>query len=85
VPLGSAEFIDGPWCPNDADPNRWDADLLRIRSVVVTMRVEAASPSLRGSASALFLHGGTSRSGQRWVPDQEVRLQVTPRNLNPGR
>jgi prepilin-type N-terminal cleavage/methylation domain-containing protein len=85
VPLGAPRLTDGPWCPSDADQNRWDADLLRIRSVVVTIRVEAASPLVRGPASALFAHGGTSRSGERWVPDQEVRLEISPRNMNLGR
>jgi hypothetical protein len=85
VPLTSVQLTDGPWCPNEADPNRWDADLLRIRSVVVTIRVEAASAAVRGPASASFTHGGTSRNPHRWVPDEEARVQVSPRNLNPGR
>ena len=40
---------------------------------------------LRGPASALFTNGGTSRSGSRWAPDQEVRFDVSSRNLNLGR
>jgi hypothetical protein len=64
---------------------RWDADLLRIRKVAVTIRVQAAVAALRGPASTLFTHGGTSRGGNKWAPDQEVRFQVTPRNLNLGR
>jgi hypothetical protein len=85
IKLGAAEFTDGPWCPNDGDPDRWDADLLRIRAVHVTVRVEAAPAALRGPASVLFAHGGTSRTADRWVPDEEVRFQVAPRNLNFGR
>lgn len=85
IKLGVAEFTDGPWCPNDGDPDRWDADLLRIRAVHVTVRVEAAPSALRGPASVLFAHGGTSRTADRWVPDQEIRFQVAPRNLNFGR
>jgi hypothetical protein len=85
VPLTPAQLSDGPWCPNDMDVNRWDADLLRIRSVAVVIRVEASTSTLRGPASVLFTHGGSSRSADRWVPDQEVRLQMSPPNLNAGR
>ena len=61
--------------------NRWDADLLRIRKIGVTLRVQAANAAMRGPASVLFAHGGTSRSGNRWLPDLQVRFEVTPRNL----
>ena len=85
VKLTPAQLTDGPWCPDETNPNRWDADLLRIRKVAVTLRVETAAKALRGPAGVLFTHGGTSRRGSRWVPDQEIRFQVTPRNLNLGR
>lgn len=85
VPLTSAQLTDGPWCPDAINPSRWDADLLRIRRISVTLRVETAEAALRGPASVLFSHGGTSRGGARWVPDQEVRFQVSPRNLNLAR
>lgn len=73
------------WCPDAGSNNRYPASLLRIRKVAVTLRVQAALATLRGPASALFTRGGTSSSGSKWVPDQEVRFQVTPRNLNLGR
>lgn len=82
VRLTSADLTDGPWCPDAVDPNRYDADLLRIRSVAVTLRVEAASPSLRGPAGMLFTRAGTSAESRGLVPDQEVRFEVSPRNLN---
>ena len=85
VLLTQAHLTDGPWCPDDAYPNRYDADLLRIRKVRVTLRVQAAVASLRGPAGILFAHGGTSSSAERYVPDQEVRFDVTPRNMNLGR
>jgi len=85
VPLTAARLTDGPWCPNDANANRWDADLLRIRKIAVTLRVQAAVAALRGPAGVLFANGGTSGGGSRWVPDQEIRFQVSPRNLNLGR
>jgi hypothetical protein len=80
-----AQLTDGPWCPDAMNPNRWDADLLRIRKIAVTLRVESAVEALRGPAGTLFVHGGTSRGGHRFAPDQEVRFQVSPRNLNLGR
>jgi prepilin-type N-terminal cleavage/methylation domain-containing protein len=82
VPLGEEQFIDGPWQPDDAAPDRWDADLARIRSIVVSLRVQAGASSLRGPAGTLFVHGGTAHSARRWAPDLEVRFQVAPRNLN---
>src|SRR5262249_3592976 len=85
VPLTSADLSDGPWCPDRGAPDRWDADLLRVRMVVVTLRVQAASASLRGPAGALFTHAGTSRAARRMTPDLEVRLSVTPRNLSRAR
>jgi len=85
VKLTPAQLTDGPWCPDETNPNRWDADLLRIRKVAVRLRVETAAKALRGPAGVLFTHGGTSRGASQWLPDQEIRFQVTPRNLNLGR
>jgi hypothetical protein len=45
--LPPGALADGPWCPDGASPNRWDADLLRIRLVRVTLRVQAPSPTAR--------------------------------------
>ena len=85
VPLTAGELTDGPWRPDAANANRWDADLLRIRKVGVTLRVEAALGALRGPAGVLFSNGGSSRSANRWAPDQEIRFQVSPRNMNLAR
>jgi hypothetical protein len=83
--LTAAQVADGPWCPDETNANRWDADLLRIRKVGVTIRVEAALAALRGPAGVLFTNGGSSRAANRWAPDQEIRFQVSPRNMNLGR
>lgn len=83
--LTALQLTDGPWCPDDVAPNRWDADLLRIRTVVVTVRVESALAALRGPAGPLFVHAGTSRGGATRAPDSEIRFQVTPRNLRVSR
>ena len=76
---------DGPWLPDEIDPNRFDSDLLKIRRVQVTLRVQAARAALRGPAGILFLHGGTAGSMGRYVPDREIRFDVSPRNLDLGR
>jgi hypothetical protein len=82
VALDEAQFSDGPWCPDDGAAEKWDADLLRIRAVVVLLRVQAAGAVLRGPAGALFTHGGTATVSQRWTPDLEVRFRVSLRNIN---
>jgi prepilin-type N-terminal cleavage/methylation domain-containing protein len=43
VHLAAAELSDGPWRPNAVDPNRYDADLLRIRRVTVRLHLKAAA------------------------------------------
>jgi hypothetical protein len=85
VPLSEADLTDGPWCPDATRANRWDADLLRIRKIIVTIRVEAANEALRGPAGLLFANPGSSRAASVWVPDRELRFEVTPRNLNRSR
>jgi prepilin-type N-terminal cleavage/methylation domain-containing protein len=81
VALPPSQLADGPWCPDGSQPHRFDADLLRVRRVVVTIRVEAARSDIRGPAGMLFARGGTSRNPNRWVPDREIRFEVSPRNL----
>lgn len=85
VNMNAAMMTDGPWCPDATATNRYDADLLRIRKIRVRLRLQVASSTLRGPAGPLFSRGGTSRGGQQYVPDQEIRFDVTPRNLNLGR
>jgi hypothetical protein len=75
-------LVDGPWCPDEARANRFDADLLRIRRIRVHLRVQTVSAALRGPAGLLFMRAGTSNSAERFVPDQEIRFDVTPRNMN---
>jgi hypothetical protein len=85
VKLSDAQLTDGPWCPDATNPHRYDADLLRIRRVSVTLRVEASLSAFRGPAGVLFTRGGTARSANRWVEDQEIRFDISPKNLNVGR
>jgi hypothetical protein len=73
-------FDDGPWCPDEGDSARWDADVLRIRTIRVRVRVEAALDALRGPAGPLFVNGGNARMAT-WVPDLDLRWDVSPRNV----
>jgi len=94
VPISYAALTDGPWCPGVANaggaalPNRYDADMLRVRRVSVTIRVQVAAEALRGTnptGQTLFVHPGTAPTGERFIPDQEIRFDVAPRNMNVGR
>ena len=40
APLAPATFQDGPWFPDESDRHRFDIDLLNIRRVRVTLRVQ---------------------------------------------
>jgi hypothetical protein len=53
VKLTPKQLTDGPWCPDPSSPGRYDADLLRIRRVRVTLRVEAANPAFRGRSPSI--------------------------------
>jgi hypothetical protein len=85
VKLTQAQLTDGPWCPDSAAAGRYDADLLRIRKVRVMLRVQVSNPSYRGPTGSLFTRGGTSKGGERYLPDQEIKFDVSPRNVNLGR
>ncbi len=83
--LTSTQLPNGPWCPDGSIGNRFDADLLRIRKVRVTLRVQVGAKSMRGPTGTFFLRGGTASGGERYIHDQEISFEVTPRNLNFGR
>lgn len=89
VQLTQAMLTDGPWCPNAASPNAFDADLFRVRKIRVTFRVQTGNQELRSAigtgGDALFVRPGKSTGGYRQVPDQAIRFDVSPRNLNLGR
>jgi hypothetical protein len=82
VQLDLEAFRDGPWC--GAGENAFDADLLRIRSIRLRLRVAAASDLARGTGAA-FLRPGAALNSRRLVPDVELAVDVAPRNLNLGR
>jgi hypothetical protein len=76
--LSGAALLDGPICGEA--PNRFDADLLRIRRVVFTIRLEAESAEFRGTGPT-FSTPGFSRSGTKYVPDLQTTVEVAPRNM----
>jgi len=82
VPLTPGMLSDGPWCPDATSPYRFDADLLRVRRIDMTVRVQASMSRFRGMNPLVFVNPGQA-AGPSWlVPDQTVRLSVTPRNLH---
>ena len=62
--------------------SQFDPDLLRIRKVKVTVRVQVAAESLRGTNPLLFRNPGVAQESARQVPDYTVAFEVAPRNLN---
>jgi prepilin-type N-terminal cleavage/methylation domain-containing protein len=81
-PASLEQFTDGPFC--GLPPNRFDADLLRIRRVRVTVRVQAALERLRGKGPG-FQHAGTSADTANSIEDFEVTFDVAPRSIRPTR
>jgi prepilin-type N-terminal cleavage/methylation domain-containing protein len=79
APLTPDILTDGPWC--GSGPNRFDADLLRVRTVRVALRLQAGEASVRGTESRRFLVPGHARQSAVQVPDTVVVIDVAPRNL----
>jgi hypothetical protein len=82
APLPLTMLNDGPWC--GAEGNRFDADLLRIKKVRVTARVEASQSAMRGTGSE-YVVSGTSTGALHALPDYTLTFDVSPRNMNLGR
>lgn len=78
VPLGPGLLTDGPAC--GVAPRRFDADLLRVRRIEVSIRLEAEGAEFRGSGAA-FANRGTSGAADRYVPDLDVMFDLAPRNM----
>jgi hypothetical protein len=72
-------LTDGPACGEA--PHRFDADLLRIRRVAVTVRLETESAEFRGLGPA-FATAGFSRAATKAVPDLQATIEVAPRNMD---
>ena len=81
--LPLAVLSDGPWCGGGG--NVFDADLLRIRKIRITLRVQVSDVALRGTNTSVWRNPGTAAGGTRAVADYTVAFDVTPRNLNLAR
>ncbi len=77
--LGQEIFEDGPWCGTGDEP--FDADLLRIRAVRVTARLQAGNPLYRGLDTRWFRNPGMATEAARMVRDFALETSITPRNL----
>lgn len=82
VQLPSDLFTDKAPAMCGAGTNQFDPDLLRIRKVNVVLRVQASDPSMRGTDTRFFARPGTGVGPGGWIPDYEVRYEISPRNLN---
>lgn len=76
--MDASLLSDGPLCGQS--PFQFDADLLRIRRVSFTVRVEAESSEFRGRGTG-FRTPGVSRASARTVPDFQVTVDVAPRSM----
>lgn len=75
IPLSA--FQDGPF--RGAGATIFDADLLGIRGVRASLRLETGDDRLRGRDPRLFTRPGTA-NGPRVVPDVVVQVDVALRN-----
>ena len=80
-PVSLSELTDGPIL--GAGVNVFDADLLSIALVRVTVRLEAAADEMRGSGR-WFAKAGRSTHGESRVHDVELTFDVAPRNMFTG-
>jgi hypothetical protein len=80
--LPLAMLGDGPWCGHG--DNRFDADLLRVRRVRGTIRVQAGPDRFRGVGGD-YAAAGDNHGAWTNLPDITLRFDVTPRNANLGR
>jgi prepilin-type N-terminal cleavage/methylation domain-containing protein len=77
--LTAAILTDGPWC--GVGDLQYDADLLRIRRVRVTVRLQAGDAAVRGADRLRFANPGSARRSSLAVADMTVHIDVAPRNL----
>jgi hypothetical protein len=79
IELTSDMLTDGPWCGMGA--TKYDADLLRIRRMRLSVRLQAGDEAVRGTDRTRFANRGSARRSSLFVPDVTVEIDVAPRNL----
>jgi len=72
---------DGPWCGGSG--TLFDVDLLRVRAIRVTLRIQATAAGLRGTGLG-FARPGQSHDSSRYLPDLQATFLIAPQNLNHG-
>jgi hypothetical protein len=79
IELTPGMLTDGPWC--GIGDTRYDADLLRVRRLRVSVRLQATDAAARGTDRARFANPGSARRSALYVPDVTMEIDVAPRNL----
>ena len=72
-------FTDGPMCGTGA--TTYDVDLLRIRKIRVSIRLQTGIAMLRGTDPRLFMRSGSARAHDRTAPDVALSISISPSNL----
>ena len=78
LPLPLSMLSDGPWKGSGA--TQFDADLVGVRAIRISVRVQASLAAFRATGPA-FVRPGTSRSSAHALPDVTVTTVVAPVNL----
>jgi hypothetical protein len=78
IELTPGMLTDGPWC--GTGDTRYDADLLRVRRMRLSVRLQATDAAARGTDRAGFANPGSARRSALFVPDLTVEIDVVPRN-----
>jgi hypothetical protein len=79
VELTAEMLSDGPWCGSGG--TQFDADLLRVRRIRITVRLQASDPAVRGSDRQRFATPGSAMRETSMVSDVFVSIDVTLRNV----
>jgi hypothetical protein len=77
VRLTADRLRDGPWCGSGGA--RFDADLLRVRSIRVRLTLQAGRGEFRARSGHVV--PGVATRPASVVPDLEIAFDIAPRNL----
>ncbi len=77
APMPLPGFSDGPFA--GAGPTAFDLDLLRVRTVRATLRLQTGVDNMRGTDPRFFARPGTA-TGPRVIPDLVSQIEVALRN-----
>ena len=81
--LDAETLQDGPWSGTGGHP--FDVDLLRLRAVRITLRLQSTHAVHRGTDPRWFRNPGTALQSSQLVKDLELSTIVAPPNLGGGR